>query len=399
MISSFRIHRISEHFKNSCRTFKSNYPKRNNLFQKRMMSDIDMRSTDTITTIDCSYMDLPYHSAAYLIKEGNEAAFVDNNTNNSVPALLKALEQNNLTPEQVKYIIITHIHLDHAGGTSLLASKCPNATILAHPRAARHLIDPSKIIESASMVYGEENFKKLYGEINPIEKEKVMEVKDGERLYLGSRPLDFHHVRGHANHHFVVYDSFSRSVFTGDAFGISYRHYFKLHQKKESEIQTAPIVKRLSSFLNFNKEQLKSEKDFIFPSTSPIDFDPLEAHKSVDLIVNTKAERAYLTHFGVWDDMKKGAEQMHFGIQMHENIFNAIEVLLSVEGYSEQQAEEYALSKLKKFFTDQLITYNINENSSEIWKVLESDIKLNAQGLVVAAKKRVKDLKFPKYNG
>lgn len=85
-------------------------------FKRMLTTGHELRSTDTITTIDCNYMETPYHSAAYLIKEGDTAAFIDNNTSKSIPQLLKALEENNLKPEQVKYIIITHIHLDHAGG-------------------------------------------------------------------------------------------------------------------------------------------------------------------------------------------------------------------------------------------------------------------------------------------
>lgn len=141
---------------------------------------------------------------------------------------------------------------------------------------------------------------------------------------------------------------------------------------------------------------MELSKEFLFPSTSPIDFDPDEAHKAVDLIVNTKAERAYLTHFGVWEDMKKGAEQMHFGIQVHENIMNTVEDMLTIENRSDEYVEDYAYSKIKKFINDQLISYNINHESKEIWDILETDVRLNAQGLVVAAKRNIKKLKYPK---
>lgn len=189
---------------------------------------------------------------------------------------------------------------------------------------------------------------------------------------------------------------FCKSIFTGDAFGIAYRHYYKLHQNKEHAEK--PILKRLSGFLLRDKEQLESNKEFLFPSTSPIDFDPDEAHKSVDLIVNTNAERAYLTHFGVWEDMKKGAEQMHFGIQMHENIMRSVEDLITIENRPDEQVEEYAYLKIKKFITDQMISYNIDHNSKEIWDILETDVKLNAQGIVIAAKRNIKNIKYPKNN-
>ena len=90
-----------------------------------------------IHTIDCNYLDRPRFAAAYLLVDGDEAAFVDNNTNHAVPDLLDALSRTGLSPGQVRYLIVTHVHLDHAGGTSALAAACPNATVLAHPRAAR----------------------------------------------------------------------------------------------------------------------------------------------------------------------------------------------------------------------------------------------------------------------
>lgn len=87
----------------------------------------------TITTIDCHYMERADYATAYLVTNGSHAAFIDNNTNHCVPTLMKSLEDQGLTPEQVDYIIITHVHLDHAGATGALAELCPNATVLAHP--------------------------------------------------------------------------------------------------------------------------------------------------------------------------------------------------------------------------------------------------------------------------
>jgi len=90
---------------------------------------------DDIITIDCHYLDQPEFAAAYLMTEGEEAAFIDNNTNHALPRLLRALDDAGLSPQQVRYLIVTHVHLDHAGATSALAKACPNAVVLAHPRA------------------------------------------------------------------------------------------------------------------------------------------------------------------------------------------------------------------------------------------------------------------------
>jgi hypothetical protein len=145
----------------------------------------------TITTIDCHYLDRPEFAAAYLLVDGDEAAFIDNNTHHALPRLLAALAGTGLAAEQVRYLIITHVHLDHAGGTSALAQACPQATVLAHPRAARHVIDPDKLIASAKSVYGEDEFRRLYGEIEPVDKDRVQSIEDGEKVTLGSASWNF----------------------------------------------------------------------------------------------------------------------------------------------------------------------------------------------------------------
>src|SRR4051812_2894369 len=114
----------------------------------------------SVTTIDCNYL-APEFAASYLLHQDGQAAFVDNNTAHAVPLLLAQLRREGLAPEQVAYVIITHVHLDHAGGTSVLMKACPNATLLAHPRATKHIIDPAKLVASARKVYGDALFEKL----------------------------------------------------------------------------------------------------------------------------------------------------------------------------------------------------------------------------------------------
>ncbi|MEZ4384491.1 MAG: MBL fold metallo-hydrolase, partial [Nannocystaceae bacterium] len=121
-----------------------------------------------VRTIDTLYLGNPRFAACFLLTEGERAAFVETNTNFAVPRLLEALRASGRRPEDVDYVIVTHVHLDHAGGASKLMAACPNATLLAHPRAAPHLIDPSKLVASARQVYGAERFAALYGEIEAI---------------------------------------------------------------------------------------------------------------------------------------------------------------------------------------------------------------------------------------
>jgi glyoxylase-like metal-dependent hydrolase (beta-lactamase superfamily II) len=306
---------------------------------------------NSVHTIDCEYL-WPQMAAAYLLKDGNRAAFVDNNTAYSVPKLLNALEQAGLSPSDVEYVIITHVHLDHAGGTSALMNACPNATLLAHPRAAVHMIDPSKLVASARKVYGNEAFDKLYGEIGPIAQERVRSVEDGEEIPFGSRMLWFLHTRGHANHHFCIYDSGSQGIFTGDSFGLAY-------------------------------PRLQRHGLFIFPSTSPTDFDPGEAKKSIERILATGAQRAYLTHFGMVDNLPSAASQLLIHLDFSEALLKqAIQSSLP-----DQDLTPFCQKELFSHFEKTMKAQGF-QMDKEVWEVLKLDLELNAAGIAHVAKKK-----------
>ncbi|RHX83347.1 MBL fold metallo-hydrolase [Leptospira stimsonii] len=305
-------------------------------------------------TIDCDYIS-PGVACAYLVVEGNEAAFVENNTNHAVPILLKELENVGRKPEDVKYIIVTHVHLDHAGGTGLLAKHCPNATILAHPKAAKHLISPERLIQSSIQVYGEENFKKLYGEIVPVPPERVKSPEDGEEIRWGKRRFKFFYTRGHANHHFCIYDSLSNGIFTGDSFGLGYREF---------AVGKNPIL---------------------YPSTTPTDFDSEEAMNTVDTILATGADKAYLTHFGVWKDLPSGARQMKQGLHAMQNILSSGER----SGLEGEPLLEFCTGRIRSYLEREISTQGIALGEREEM-LLGFDSKINAQGLVfqIERKKR-----------
>lgn len=308
--------------------------------------------SNSIQTIDCHYYTNEF-AASYLVQEGEEALFVDNNTNSAIPYLLNALSDKGISKNKVKYLIITHIHLDHAGATSRLILEFPNATVLAHPKAAPHLINPKRIIESASMVYGKENFIKMYGEILEISSERIRIMNDGEILKFGSRELTFIYTRGHANHHFVILDSKTNSIFTGDSFGISY-----------------PFLK-------------EGSYPFLFPSTTPTDFHSEEAKLSIEKIFNSGADNAYLTHYDIWTDMKSGRDQMLFGIDRMEFIYK--ELIQSNQSIEELQI--YCEGKIMEFYEEEFSKRNIPLSKL---KLLKPDAQINAQGLVFAANRAKK---------
>ena len=135
-------------------------------------------------TIDTQYL-FPKFAAAYLVTEPDRAFFIENNTTRSIPTLLQTLHRSGFRNEQVEYVIVTHVHLDHAGGTSALMKACPHAVLLAHPRAAPHMIDPSRLVQSARQVYGDQEFEKLYGQIDPVDPKRVRVVETEKPSSLG----------------------------------------------------------------------------------------------------------------------------------------------------------------------------------------------------------------------
>ncbi|MFK7958079.1 MAG: MBL fold metallo-hydrolase [Lysobacterales bacterium] len=305
-----------------------------------------------ILTIDCEYNETPLMAAAYLMVEGDQAAFIDNNTTLAVPTLLKALSEEGLTPEQVTYLIITHVHLDHAGGTSALLKACPNATVLAHPRAARHVIDPSRLVASAQSVYGVDAFEKLYGVIEPVPEARVREMEDGEVLTFGNRTLTFIYTRGHANHHFCIHDSASNSVFTGDAFGVHY-------------------------------PALQSAGPFGFPSTSPTDFDGPLAIEAIARLRDLKPDCVYPTHFGPIGDVAQRSAQLITHLEFAEALLH--EAIAS--DAADADLESFIRNRSDVYFQQVLDQAGVEDNKP-YWDLMAMDLDLNAQGLAFVANKR-----------
>ena len=297
-----------------------------------------------IYTIDALYYQ-PELASIHLVRSGDRLCIIDTGTQYSVSQVRDSIKKLGLSFDHVDYIILTHIHLDHAGGAGALMKLCGNAELVVHPKGARHMIDPSKLIAGASAVYGNAEFERLYGNINPIDAARVMEPGDGETLHWANRPLTFIDTPGHANHHHCIIDQQTNSVFTGDTLGVSYRAL-------RSDTHT-----------------------FIMPTTTPVQFNPEALHRSIDKVMSIAPDTLYLTHYSA---IKPNA-QMIAGL--HEQIDDY--VMLT------QQAADSDAGELEANLASTLRNYLIRRCQNELpelsrdtinqWVGLDAD--LNAQGL------------------
>lgn len=298
-----------------------------------------------ISLVDAHYMQTGV-ACVYLMSQGDEIAIIETGTSHTVPHILQALKSVGCSPEDVSYIIPTHIHLDHAGGSGALMARCPNAQLLVHPRGAPHMIDPGKLQAGTIAVYGIEKFNRLYGELQAVPAGRIVEVPDGFKLDFNGRQLTFLHTPGHALHHFCVVDSASNGIFTGDTFGLSY-----------------PNLKR------------KSEP-FIFATTTPVHFSPEDMLSSIDQLMSLAPKHMYLTHFGPVEPTSRVVHQLKNSILAFKNI-----------ALKQQQNQTDRQAAIERALLKWLLNELAAEANSQTATWLANDVHLNAQGLEVWLKR------------
>ncbi|SDG99070.1 MBL fold metallo-hydrolase [Nitrosomonas sp. Nm132] len=295
-----------------------------------------------------SAIDAEYHrsgrAAIHLITENGIAALVDTGTQFSVPGVMQVLQNKQLAPEKVAYVFLTHIHLDHAGGASEFMRLLPNAKLVVHPRGAKYMISPAKLIAGVMAVYGEAEFRRLYGEISPIDENRVIEAPDETRIDLNGRSLLLLDTPGHARHHYCIFDERSQSFFTGDTFGVSYR-----------ELDVDGL-------------------EFVFPTTTPVQFDPNAAHASLNRIMSYQPQYAFLTHYSRIGHLPHHATQMHELIDAFVNIANQ-----AINKTSDRR--EFIVQALKTLLCQRLAIHGCTWSPTAIYELLRLDIELNAMGL------------------
>jgi glyoxylase-like metal-dependent hydrolase (beta-lactamase superfamily II) len=173
---------------------------------------------DGVTMVDTVMTGEPDFNAVYVL-DGDEPALVETGPGADLPLVLEALEALGIGPEDLAHVVVTHIHLDHAGGAGSLAERFPGATIWAHDRGAPHLADPARLVASTARTYGDERMRAFFGETVPVPAGRLRSVQDADTISLGNRALEVVHTPGHASHHVALHDTRSGALFTGEAIG------------------------------------------------------------------------------------------------------------------------------------------------------------------------------------
>ena len=216
----------------------------------------------TFTTIDLHWTGRPRSIAALLIESGGKSAVVDPGPESTLETLRAGLLERGQSIQSLDSLLLTHIHLDHAGATGALLRENPRLKVYVHEFGAVHMIDPSKLLASAGRLYGGD-LKTLYGECLPVPKESMVPLDGGEQIRIGEVELDVFYTPGHASHHVTFWDRASRIALVGDTAGI------------------------------------RVEGDaFLLPATPPPDIDVEIWNQSLDTIASWEPERLFLTHFG-----------------------------------------------------------------------------------------------------
>lgn len=295
-----------------------------------------------IYLIDGYDLGIKERTGTYVIAE-DELTLIDTGASPSVPYIKQGLSELGYTLDQVKYIIVTHVHLDHAGGAGLLLQDCPNAKVVVHPKGARHLADPSRLVAGARMVYGEQ-FDLLFDPIVPVPENRLIEKGEGGQLEIGPAcTLEFWDTPGHAKHHFGIYDPVSNGMFAGDTVGIRYQQL---------------VPDGIQLFL---------------PSTSPNQFDPAAMQLAIDRFQTANFNAIYYGHYGMATETKEALRQVG------EWLVEFLE--MAEDAFDKKQSPQDLADRLQEMVRTHLRSLGVPDKH-EVYSIIKVDMEVSAMGLL-----------------
>jgi len=296
-----------------------------------------------VTAVDARYLRAGL-DAIHVIAHQGRAAIVDSGTTLSVPHLLGALERLGIARDAVDWLFLTHVHLDHAGGAGALLRELPRAQVVLHPRGAAHLVDPSVLAAATIGVYGEATYRRLYGEIVPIDAARILVTRDGQRLELAGRAFEFLHTPGHALHHQAIVDLDANAVFTGDTFGVSYREFDV------------------------------DGRAFAIPTTTPTQFDPEQLVASIRRIAALRPEAVYLTHYSRVTDVPRLAESLERQVRHLAQ--------LAIAHAGSPEVAPAIRTGLREAWLAQVREHGCRMGEAQVDALLRGDLDLNVDGVL-----------------
>lgn len=287
-------------------------------------------------------------TGAYVLT-GGDITIIETSASPSIPFLKQGLNELGIGLEDVKNIIVTHIHLDHAGGTGLFLQNCPYATVYVHPRGKRHLADPERLIKGAKAVYGDD-FDRLFDPIVPIDEQRLISKNDGETLDIGNgRTLTFYDTPGHAKHHFSIHDSLSNGIFTGDTIGVCY------------------------------PQLLKKGLELYLPSTSPSQFNEEDMLRSAERLQALKPERIYFGHYSMTKNPQNVFQQIAYWLPQFMELGKRV---MTENPEIDFPGKTNLLSeKMLELVTDEIAQKEVSIQS-EVLRLLKLDMDVSAMGII-----------------
>jgi glyoxylase-like metal-dependent hydrolase (beta-lactamase superfamily II) len=281
--------------------------------------------------------------ASYLIDDAGERALVEIGPTSTLARLLAALESLSIPPESVSKLLVTHIHLDHAGAAGIFIGHFPQAQLFVHEVGAPHMIDPSKLLTSATRIYGD-MMDHLWGAVEPVPADNVTPLTDGDTITIGNRKLTALYTPGHASHHVVYRDPARDAVFTGDVAAV-----------------------RLQGL------------DYVRPPTPPPDLDIELWSRSLERLRALQARTLYLTHFGPFTDVES-----HLG-QARERLYAWADLV--AEAVDRGEEREQIIDGLQRHGDQEIIQATNDPSALERYE-LATPYGMTVDGLLRYFRKR-----------